>query len=43
MIAAGERAPAFVAQSTQGEFSLTAQILPGGLVLFFFPKIATPG
>lgn len=43
MIAEGSKAPAFEAPSTGGPFSLYDALESGPLVLFFYPKAATPG
>jgi thioredoxin-dependent peroxiredoxin len=43
VIAEGSRAPSFDASSTGGRFSLDDVLESGPLVLFFYPKAATPG
>lgn len=43
MIPEGSKAPAFDAPSTGGRFSLYDVLEAGPLVLFFYPKAATPG
>lgn len=43
MLAVGDRAPSFVAQSTEGEVDLAALLSEGPLVLYFFPRAFTPG
>lgn len=43
MIAEGSAAPAFDAPSTGGRFKLADVIESGPLILFFYPKAATPG
>ncbi len=43
MIAEGAEAPGFDADSTGGRFRLKDALEAGPLVLFFYPKAATPG
>ncbi len=43
MLAVGEKAPLFVAPSTQGEFDLAAALAKGPLLIYFFPKAFTSG
>lgn len=43
MIATGERAPVFRAESTQGSVDLEELLTRGPVVLYFFPKANTPG
>lgn len=43
MIQVGTKAPLFKAAGTQGEVDLTALLLRGPVVLYFFPKANTPG
>ena len=43
MIAVGEKAPLFSAESTQGVVDLSEMLERGPVVLYFFPKANTPG
>jgi peroxiredoxin len=43
MLGVGEKAPAFTAQSTDGEVQLAGLLSQGPLVLYFFPKAFTSG
>ncbi len=43
MIAVGEKAPLFTAESTQGILDLGGMLERGPVVLYFFPKANTPG
>jgi peroxiredoxin len=43
MLAAGDKAPVFVAPGTDGEFDLAVALAEEPLVLYFFPKAFTSG
>ena len=43
MLAVGDRAPLFVAPSTDGDIDLGALLKEGPVVLYFFPRALTPG
>jgi peroxiredoxin len=43
MLAAGEKAPLFVAPGTDGDVDLASMLARGPVVLYFFPKAFTPG
>ena len=43
MLASGQTAPSFQAESTNGTISLADLLSRGPLVLYFFPKANTPG
>jgi peroxiredoxin len=43
MLAVGDKAPQFVAPSTDGEVTLASLLARGTVVLYFFPRAFTPG
>ena len=43
MLAAGDKAPLFVAPGTDGDVDLGALLKEGPVVLYFFPRAFTPG
>ncbi len=43
MLSAGDKAPMFVAVSTEGELDFQALLARHPVVLYFFPRAMTPG